>query len=373
MRRPLFTALAIVVAFVAGLLVMMVIDSGGADQTPATTPAPEAPAVTEPPVQPEPEPPVAPRPDAFAGPFNGPNLTAYTKDGYAKPQVRQDLARIAALGSTAVSLVPTWYMKSPDSNRITPDPAKTPSDASLRQAFEWAGEQGLEVVLKPHIDVLDESFRGEIQPADRAKWFGSYERYVSQYAKLAADSGAALFVIGTELKSMSSDTDPWRSVIDAVRGQFYGPLTYAANWDEVSQVQFWDELDMIGVDAYYPLASDGEAPTAEGLAAAWQPNVDALNSLSDQWGKPVLITEFGYPTQSTAASNPFEVTQGKPADQAAQALLYQAAFDAFSGKDWVNGLMWWSWRADPGAQENPATDYTPEGKVSEQVIASAQR
>jgi hypothetical protein len=361
--------MAIALAFVAGLLVMMAID--GADQTPVPEPtAPPEQTATEPPAQAEP--PVTDPPANFTGKFNGPNLTAYTKNGYSRPQVRQDLARIASLGSTAVALVPTWYMKSPASDRIAPDRAKTPSDASLRQAFEWAGEQGLAVVLKPHIDVLDESFRGDIQPVDRSTWFGSYERFISHYVKLAADSGAALFVIGTELKSMSSDTDQWRSVIDAVRGQFYGQLTYAANWDEVSQVQFWDELDMIGVDAYYPLASEGEAPTEQSLAAAWQPNVDALKSLSNQWGVPVLLTEFGYPTQATAASNPFGVSEGEPADQAAQALLYQAAFDAFSGKGWVNGLMWWSWRADPGAGEDQATDYTPEGKVAEQVIGSAQ-
>ena len=295
---------------------MSAIDGGDADPTPAPVAPPEQ-TVTEPPVQPEPEPPATNQSNSFAEPFNGPNLTAYTKDGYAKPQVRQDLAQIASLGSTAVALIPTWYMKGPDSNRITPDPAKTPSDASLRQAFEWAGQQGLEVVLKPHIDVLDESFRGDIQPARPGAWFGSYERFISHYAKLASDSGAALFVVGTELKSMSADTEPWRSVIDAVRGQYYGPLTYAANWDEVSQVQFWDELDLIGVDAYYPLAAEGEVPTAESLAAAWQPNVDALKSLSDQWGVPVLITEFGYPTQASAASNPFGVQRGEPADQAA--------------------------------------------------------
>ena len=371
MRRPLLTALAIAGAFVAGLLVMMVIGSGD-----SANPAPEAPpeqTTTEPSVQPEPEPPADSQPDSFAGPFNGPNLTAYTKNGYSRPQVQEDLARIVALGSTAVALVPTWYMERSDSNRVAPDPAKTPSDASLRQAIDWAGEQGLAVVLKPHIDVLDETFRGDIQPADRNVWFASYQRFIRNYAELAADSGSAIFAIGTELKSLSSDTEPWRSVIDAVRGEFSGPLTYAANWDEVSQVQFWDELDMIGVDAYYPLAAEGESPTAESLAAAWQPNVDALKSLSDQWGKPVLISEFGYPTQATAASSPFEVSEGQPADQAVQALLYQAAFDAFSGKEWVRGMLWWSWRADPGAQENPATDYTPEGKVSEQVIGSEQR
>jgi hypothetical protein len=359
--RSIVTVFAVAAVLVAGVLVIAALDSGHGNSQPATgsgtagttqvtTPAP------------------------VAAPLNGPNLTAYTRGGYSNPDVERDLVRIARLGSTAVALVPTWYMAAPDSSEIKRDAAKTPSDASLEQAIDWASAQGLKVVLKPHVDVFDESFRGDIQPADREAWFASYERFITHYADLAERAGDAVntFVVGTELKSMSSDAAPWESVISAVREAFPGQLTYAANWDEVAQVQFFGSLDMIGVDAYYPLAADGEVPTAESLAAAWEPNIAQLQSLSDQWGKPVLVTEVGYPTQPTAASNPFEVASGQGPDEALQALLYQAAFDAFSDKDWVSGILWWSWRADPGPEEDPATDYTPEGKVSEQVIAAAQ-
>jgi hypothetical protein len=358
--RSILTVFAVAAALVAGVVVLVALDSGGdssqSTSESATTGIAEV------------------RPDPVSGPLNGPNLTAYTRDGYGKPDVQRDLARIAQLGSTAVALVPTWYMASPDSSEISRDPAKTPSDVSLNQAIEWAVAQGLTVVLKPHVDVLDDSFRGDIQPADREAWFASYERFITRYAELAERSEGAVstFVVGTELKSMSSDTAPWESVIGAVRETFSGQLTYAANWDEVPQVQFFSSLDMIGVDAYYPLAADGEVPTADSLAAAWEPNIAQLRSLSEQWGKPVLVTEIGYPTQATAASNPFEVEPGQGPDEALQALLYQAAFDAFADQDWVSGILWWSWRADPGPEEDPATDYTPEGKVSEQVIAAAQ-
>jgi hypothetical protein len=358
--RSIVTVFAVAAVLVAGVLVLAALNSGE-DSPPATETGTTGatPAATSNPA---------------TGPLNGPNLTAYTRDGYSSPEVERDLIRIARLGSTAVALVPTWYMASPDSSEITRDAAKTPSDASLEQAIKWASAQGLTVVLKPHVDVLDESFRGDIQPADREAWFASYERFITHYADLAERAGEAVstFVVGTELKSMSSDTAPWEDVIGAVRDAFPDQLTYAANWDEVSQVQFFGSLDMIGVDAYYPLAADGEVPTADSLAAAWEPNIAQLQSLSEQWGKPVLVTEIGYPTQPTAASNPFEVQAGQGPDEALQALLYQAAFDAFADKDWVSGILWWSWRADPGPEEDPATDYTPEGKVSEQVIAAAQ-
>ena len=64
------------------------------------------------------------------GPMLGVNLTAYTRDGYGDPEVQKMMRTIADLGSTTVTLVPTWYMKRPDSNRIRPDEEKTPSDES---------------------------------------------------------------------------------------------------------------------------------------------------------------------------------------------------------------------------------------------------
>jgi hypothetical protein len=314
----------------------------------------------------------APAPDATEGGFlTGFNLTAYTTAGYSGAAVQADLTRLKDLGSTAVVLVPTWYMKKFDSNRIEPDPQKSPDDASLQSAIAAARQLGLEVVLKPHVDVLDGTFRGDIQPSNRPAWFSSYRRFMRHYADIAAGSDVGVFSVGTELKSLSPETESWNAVIEWVRSRFGGELTYAANWDEVFQVQFWDRLDMIGVDAYFPLSQEGEAPTAESLATAWQPNVDGLQSLSEQWGIPVLLTEIGYPSQKGATAHPWEVREGQPADQAVQALAYQAAFDAFEGRSWLRGILWWSWRADPGPQEATKIEYTPEGKQAEGVFSSA--
>ncbi len=303
--------------------------------------------------------------DSFLSGFN---LTAYTTGGYAGPAVDQDLDRLKQLGSNTVVLVPTWYMKQGDSNRIAPDDSKTPDDAGLSQAISSAREAGLEVMLKPHVDVLDGTFRGEIEPSDRAAWFSSYESFIGRYADLAASGGAEMFSVGTELKSLSTDTEAWNSVIETVRPRFGGELTYSANWDEVWQVQFWDRLDMIGVDAYFPLSQEGEQPTAESLAAAWQPNVDGLAALSEQQDLPVLLTEIGYPSQAGSTAHPWEVRQGDPPDQDLQALAYQAAYDAFADQPWLRGLLWWSWRADPKAAEQMRLEYSPEGKPAEDVF-----
>jgi len=307
-------------------------------------------------------------------PMNGVNLTAYTTEGYADPAVQEDLDRIKEIGSTAVTIVPTWYMKNSSANVIKADAKKTPSDSSLESAIGYAKDIGLKVILKPHVDVIDETFRGDIQPADRTKWFDSYADFIGHFADLATSTEADLFVVGTELKSVSGDTDPWREVISTVEGKFSGELTYAANWDEVDQVQFWDALDLIGVDAYYPLASEGQEPSEEELVSAWGTPIGSLQATSDRWGKPVLFTEIGYPTQAGAAAHPFEVKEGEPEDQGAQATAYRAAFAAFADVTWLRGMSWWDWRADPSAEEakQMKIGYPPEGKEAEDVLDEKQ-
>jgi hypothetical protein len=230
----------------------------------------------------------------------------------------------------------------------------------------------MKVVLKPHVDVIDDSYRGDIQPSDRSAWFRSYGRFIDHYASLAASNSLDMVVVGTELKSMSSDTDPWRAVIQTVRDRFFGPITYAANWDEVDQVQFWDDLDAIGVDAYYPLThSLGERPTLQTLVTAWDGIAAQLESKSTQWSRPVILTEVGYPSQIGATFTPYEVTD-QPADQNVQAIAYHATFNALEDSDWLVGISWWSWRADPGDGEDPSVEYSPEGKRAQGELARGQ-
>lgn len=56
-------------------------------------------------------------------------------------------------------------------------------------------------------------------------------------------------------------------------------------------VAFWDVLDYIGVDAYYPLVVTSADTTL--LKEAWQPFLDDLRNLSESWGKKVVFNEVG--------------------------------------------------------------------------------
>ena len=176
-----------------------------------------------------------------------------------------------AAGTELVALTPTWYMDTADSSAISADPAKTSTDASVLAAARQAEELGLDVMIKPHVDVRDGTFRGEIQPADRAAWFADYQAIVDRYATLAERAGAQTFVVGTELTSMSSDEATWRALIADARQRFGGSVTFAANWvDGAERINFWDALDAIGIDGYMPLGTDPD-PTVGDLVRDWGP------------------------------------------------------------------------------------------------------
>jgi hypothetical protein len=62
--------------------------------------------------------------------------------------------------------------------------------------------------------------------------------------------------------------DDWRRRIADVRRVYSGKLTYAVNWHrEVEEVSFWDALDPIGVQGYFPLAT-AAVPTVDELETA---------------------------------------------------------------------------------------------------------
>src|SRR3954451_1527816 len=306
---------------------------------------------------------------ADAGWQRGVDFTTYAAGTYGSAASDASLARAAASGNDSASIVVTQYMDTPISSTIRANGA-TPTDASVLHAMATARSLGLEVSLKPQVDVTTGSWRGTIAPLDPGAWFGGYEAMIDHYADLARQGGATMLVIGTEFKTLTGPayTSRWQQIIAGVRQRFGGRLTYAANWNEYEQVQFWASLDFIGVDAYYPL-SELPAPTVSQLVSAWTSRgyVDALRASSLQYGKQVLFTEIGYRSIIGAAITPniWNTLGQYSMDEEANA--YEAAFQAFSGRTWFAGMYWWSWPASLPANGWNG-DYTPTYKPAEDVM-----
>ena len=53
------------------------------------------------------------------------------------------------------------------------------------------------------------------------------------------------------------------AILHEMRGVYQGILTYSANWDDVDQTVILGDLDVIGINAFYPLAEKNGATAAE--------------------------------------------------------------------------------------------------------------
>jgi len=304
-------------------------------------------------------------PPLRSGMARGANVTAYSPNGLDGPQAAAALRELRAQGADQAVFPVLWFMADGTADEIAPKPDETPTDDAILAAVRLARSLGMRTAIAPHIKVDDGTFRGEIAPADRAAWFASYRTMLEHYASVAQRANADLLVVGSELVSMSQDTDAWDALIAGARKRFVGDLTYAANWvDEAEHVAFWDKLDSVGIDAYMPLTPADPVPTVSALEAAWQPYVERMRRLADRTHKPVLITEIGYTSREGTAQAPATEGDG-PVSQQAQADAYAGAFRALGHQDWISGLLIWDWSAE--GRIGPG-DYSPQGKQAQAVM-----
>ena len=215
-------------------------------------------------------------------------------------------------------------------------------------------ELGVKTLLKPHIWMRRDAggWRSDIEmktEEDWQIWFKNYGEFMLHYAQLAEEQQLEALCIGTELylTAVQREAD-WRALIAEIRKVYSGKLTFAANfYKEYEEIQFWDALDYIGIQAYFPLCNS-DNPSLEELKAGWAPHYKRIKKLSKKWGKPVIITELGYRSMKNAAIEPWEWPNRMDFSQddispETQALCYEAFFQTFWEERWLAGVFFWKW------------------------------
>jgi hypothetical protein len=291
-------------------------------------------------------------------------LPTWDKHGYRAPGTAGALSGIASVGANWVQIVPTWYQVSRTTSEIQPT-ASTVDDDDVRRVVELARDRGLKVLLKPHVDIADGEDRAHISPTDRDAWFSSYHRFITHYAELATELGVEEFAVGTELAGVSDDRQRWLGVIADIRKAYRGELVYAANHYNYAAVSFWDAVDLIGIDAYWPL-SDEPTADVERLRRAYEVRRDALAEFAARVDRRILFTEAGFPSQRGAATAPWSGTLNQRPAQDEQAAAYEALLATFSGQPWWAGVYFWTWSVDY-ARVNER-DHSVWGKASQSVL-----
>ena len=253
-----------------------------------------------------------------------------------------------ALGADWIAIHPYAAIGEDGSVRFAALDGETPPE-SLARPIREAHARGMKILIKPHLAYWGTRFswRGEIDFEDPAAWarfWTDYERWIVAVARATREADG--FVLGTELVHASGDEQRWRDLARAVREVTHVPLTYAANWDEYEQIGFWDALDAIGIQAYFPLVADGIRDEAS-IRAGWQRWSDRLREFSQTRGRPVLFTELGYNHSLTAPARPWEYDTDGEAAREVQAICLRAALDAIEAEPALIGAFLWKWFPEP--------------------------
>ncbi|WP_409998756.1 glycoside hydrolase family 113 [Bradyrhizobium sp. SZCCHNS2022] len=301
--------------------------------------------------------------------LDGFNIVATPDHPFGSATAEQALSMAKRLGATSVAVIPFLWQSTPSAPDIVAGSAM--SDEALRAAIQQARRLGLTVIVKPHVWVPD-SWAGAVEPAseqDWKAWFARYQAELERIARIAADEGADVLAIGTELARTKRRAE-WNAAIAAVRSAFPRTLLYVAhNADEAEAIAFWPLLDVIGVSLYPPLGADDDRG---GRIAMMEAEARRLDVLSDRWGKPVLVAEIGLRSAKGAAAKPWESAEERaaPVDVQLQADVI-ADWLAVLKRPAVAGVLVWRWFTDPAAGGNADTDFTVQGKPAEAVLSCA--
>lgn len=250
------------------------------------------------------------------------------------------------------------------------------SKYAVMEAIQTAHAEGMRVMLKPQL-WSDTEWIGHLSFDTELDWITfekSYFDFIMGWVQIAISLDVEMFCVGTEIAIFAKERPQyWRNLIADIRQIYGGKLTYASNWDDYMDISFWDALDFIGVDAYFPLLED-KTPTVCNLIKAWEPYKNELSTYTAQWNKPILFTEFGYLSVDGCAYNTWELEAQIPnltLNEMAQANAIQALVETFAPETWWEGGFQWKWYADVLSaicESDISKDYTPEGKMTSDIL-----
>jgi len=299
--------------------------------------------------------------------------------GYGTPYSEALLDELAKMNVTWISITPFGRIWSLDSTDILMD-FEAPyalNRTAVRTMVQQAHARGMAVLVIPHLWVEMGGWRGEIDPGSDigwAKYRESYRRFVLAWAEDAALAGADAFSIGVECKSWSGRFGGWwTTFIAEVRSSFAGLLTYSANWDEADAVLFWDQLDLIGINAFFPLADhDGATDSEYGDGA--RRAAQAIHDTASVLDMPVVFVEVGYTSRPNAAVQPWLWPDDMThviVDEREQARAVNAMLGAVASESWFAGAFLWRYYANiDDVSQEAAWGFSPHGKLAERTIAA---
>ena len=247
----------------------------------------------------------------------------------------------------------------------------------IEQAIKKLQQKPVKIMIKPHLWLRNGSFTGDLNFSSEAEWQkfeSAYRSYIFLYAEISEKYALESFCIGTELYQFVTERPAfWKKLISDIREVYGGKLVYAENWDKIDQVNIWEDLDLIGVDAYFPL-SEKTFPSEKEISNGWQKHKSLLGDLASRYEKPILFTEYGYRSIDYALKEPWNSERNLyNKNHALQARALMVLYEEFWKEDWFQGGYLWKWHQheDSGGLNNDR--FTPQNKPAEKVVAEYYR
>jgi hypothetical protein len=296
-------------------------------------------------------------------------------NGYVSNMATQSLAKQAnELYCNATAIVPYTFMENPNKPSFLPianSSGDEHDEGVVHSAFQ-AQQLGMTVVLKPQIWIGRGAWPGDVAMTGEADWqqfFQYYYKWIRHYALLAEMYDMDALCIGTEFaKATVAREQDWRALIQKIRGLYHGKLTYAANWGaEFEQLPFWDQLDFIGLNCYYPLSTNKLA-TKEELRAGFLEVLEEAEQVQKRFDKPLVFTEIGFKSVQTPWLAPHEASNDMPYFGEHQQLCYEVVLENIQNKKWIQGILWWKFPSYLDYQGLENDDFTPNRKPAEAIV-----
>ena len=186
--------------------------------------------------------------------------------------------------------------------------------------------------------------------AQEQQWFDSYWQTVKPYAVAAQQYGVEQFAIGTEYRWLEQNAPAslWNGLISKISQVYHGTITYDMDWSSLWYTPpSWMHnpiLKMIGISSYAPLINNSMWVNPRSMRTLWaQVAQPVLDKFSISVGKPILLSEIGFPNCQVALYQPWNSSCTAPQDQQEQAGATDAALADIIPDQHILGTFFWGW------------------------------
>lgn len=276
--------------------------------------------------------------------------------------------QIAEQGFTHLLLSTPMTSKNAHDAYISLKPSKgnTAKRKHIIAILNHANEKNLKTTLMPILWLKshDKGWRGKLQPPNWKTWWANYQTAITYFAKIAQQTNTTTLSVGSELLSTESMKSQWTQTIHLTRKHFTGNLTYSANFDHYTYPTFWDQLDLIAINAYYDITTNGTSPA--NLKSTWQEIQTQILAYTKSKNKPLLITELGYPALPWGLEKPYDYTNNNnlKLDHSVQQKGYDAFINSWSpilnspqGSTQLSAVHCYLWQPASIAGTDPPKDH----------------